>query len=1002
MHQFLIYLKLIFPRKRFFTLMLLLGFSTLMVAQTTISGKVTSDDNTEGLPGVNVVVKGTATGTITDQFGVYEISNLGEDAVLVFSFIGYGEQEIAIAGKNTIDVHLKSVENILNEVVVLGYSEKSKTEISSAVSSLDMEEIDKVTVNNVEDMLVGKVAGVQVQSASGQPGEAAQIRIRGVGSAFSPQSPLIVVDGIIGASYNPSDIESVSILRDAAATGLYGSQAAAGVIVIKTRSGSTEKPVFTAKVLRGIKQASVGNYQVMNADELWEYHKSVFDPNVFNSLRPSSLRKQDYDWIANSFSQADVQRYYLSASAKKDKFSYFISGDYFDDEGTALGSDYKRLTLNTKISYQMTERLKITTRVFGQTFNASYPHWTFTESPFRMMPWDNPFDAEGNAVKDIGDWYSNVPNNIFHSSEYNNYTGEGSSFEGDLWLDFQIFDWLSLSSQNVVGSGYGKYAEVESPLSLEGGPVSGRIGNSVNFSKSIGTTNLLRFSHNFDIHSISGFAGMEAGSYIEEFNIGGSGIGIFPGQEILSAAGTTTASGNKRESRGFSVLSQVNYNFNKKYFATASFRRDGSSKFGPSNRYANFYTAAASWLLSNEDFMAPLKDKIHYLKLRASYGAVGNETFPNNTFYPYFPSYSFIYQYNNNSAAFPVNLGNPSLSWESSFPANVGIDIGLFNRFEINIDAYHTVTKNLLFQDPTAYSKGFQFQWKNVGSIQNQGIELTLSGDVIRSEDFQWNLGLNLAANQNKMLKLSDKEVDQIQISANDIYQVFREGEVPFAWFMPKWLGVNPDKGDPQWETIEYDENGNETGRGITSSYSEATFQPVGSPFPDFTGGLSTLVAWKGLSLQVTTSFVYGNDIYFATRKEIDNDGANNNVNAIKLADDESRWQQPGDIATHPKAKQGGNKNAHEHSSRYMEDGSYFRIRNATLSYELPYAWVNRIGLEQFKLRISADNLYTLTNFSGMDPDVPLYRSSSYDMPGLSSFKYPISQQYLIGLEIKF
>jgi TonB-linked SusC/RagA family outer membrane protein len=524
----------------------------------------------------------------------------------------------------------------------------------------------------------------------------------------------------------------------------------------------------------------------------------------------------------------------------------------------------------------------------------------------------------------------------------------------------------------------------------------------MSYSTSVGTINLLNFNRTFGVHAVSGLIGMEGGSYFEEFDVGGIGQGILPNQEILSVAGKGIPSGNKRENNSISFMTQVNYNLLKKYFVTASFRRDGNSKFAPENKYGNFYTIAASWLISNEEFLDQIPS-INLLKLRASYGAVGNETFPSNTFYPYFTSYSLIYKYNNQSAAYPDNMGNAFLSWETSYPFNIGVDYGMFDRFEINVDLYNTVTKDLLFQDPTAYSKGFKFQWKNVGEIRNRGIEFSAQGDVIRNSTLIWNLNFNIGANKNTLLKLSDKDINQIELNANDIYQVLMVDNEAFLWYMPKWLGVDPDNGDPLWENIIYDETtGEETGREATNSYSAADFQPVGSPFPDFQGGFGTLVSWKGLSLTASFNYVYGNDIYNATRKEIDNDGANNNVVAMKLKEGWSRWENPGDNATHPLPVLGGNKNAYEHSSRFLEDGSYLRLRNIKLSYSLPRNWVTRILLNEVVVSLSADNLFTLTQYSGMDPDVPLYRTSTWNLPGLSYFKYPISKQFLAGIEINF
>jgi TonB-linked SusC/RagA family outer membrane protein len=995
-------MKYKFPK--LLTLLMLFFFcANDIMAQWNISGVVTSSD--EGLPliGVNVLMKGETRGAVTDHNGYYLINVNSRTDTLVFSYMGYESQELPAGNSSILNITLKPEVRELEEIVVMAYTEKARTEISSSVISLSADKINDVTVSSIEDMLIGKAAGVLIENATGQPGEAAQMRIRGVGSAFSPQTPLIVVDGIIGGNYNPNDIESVTILKDAGATGLYGSKAASGVLIITTKKGKKGKTEFTVRADRGIKYAETGKFETMNGNELWQYHKLVFDPAVFSAVRPSYLKTLNYDWIGNSFTPAGIGDYFISASGGRDKISFYVSADFLDEDGTAIGSDFKRINLNSRFTMELTDRIKLSTKITGSGSRSSSPHWTYTEMPFRMIPWDNPFDSLGNPIRNVSSWYSNTSSNIFHSSQYNSYGGSGAGAGADAQLDIKIFDWLSLSSLNSVGMGYGKYEEVESPLTAEGSSSNGIVRNYLNYSRSFGTINLLKFNKTFGVHAISGLAGVEGGTYFEEFDVGGIGQGIFPNQDILSVAGTGIPSGNKRESRSISYMTQINYNLMSRYFFTASFRRDGSSKFAPENKYGNFYSFAASWLISNEEFLYNAVPQINLLKLRASYGAVGNETFPDNTLYPYFTSYSFIYKYNNQSAAFPANLGNAFLSWETSYPFNIGMDFGMYSRFEINIDLYNTITKDLLFQDPTAYSKGFKFQWKNVGEIQNKGIEFAAAGDIIRSSSLTWNIYFNIGANKNTLLKLSDKQINQIELNANDIYQVLMEDKEAFLWYMPKWLGVDPANGDPLWEHIIYDENtGEETGRVATNKYSEADFQPVGSPFPDFSGGFGTVVSWKGLSLSAAFNYVYGNEIYNATRKEIDNDGANNNIAAMKLQDGWSRWAKPGDIATHPLPVLGGNHNSYEHSSRFLEDGSYLRVRNVKLSYALPGAWVRKILLEGVNINLSADNLYTWTKFSGMDPDVGLYRTSTWNLPGLSYFKYPISRQYVVGIEIKF
>jgi len=970
-------------------------------AQVNISGVVTSSDDQLPLIGVNVFIRGETRGTVTDNNGYYLLRVDSRSDTIVFSYVGYQEQKVVPGINDILNIVLEPEVRQLEELVVMAYTEKSKTEISSSVISLSADQINDVTAANIEDMLIGKAAGVHIESASGQPGEAAQIRIRGVGSAFSPQMPLIVVDGIIGGSYNPNDIESVTILKDAGATGLYGSKAASGVIIITTKQGKKGKTQFNFKAVYGLKTPETGKFEVMNGEELWYYHKQVFDPAVFSSVRPSYLKTLNYDWIENSFTNANIGNYYFSVSGGRDKVTYHISADYLADEGTAINSDFKRINLVSRTTMELTKRVTLETKISGTSSKSLSPYWTYTEMPFRMIPWDYPYDSLGQPIRDVSSWYSNTSSNIFHSSKYNKYGGSGAGAGADVRLDIRIFDWLSFSSLNSVGMGYGKYEEVESPFTVEGASSNGVVRNYLSYSTSFGTINLLKFNRAFGKHAVSGLIGMEGGTYFEEFDVGGFGQGIFPNQDILSVAGKGIPSGNKRENNSISFLTQFNYNLLSKYFVTASFRRDGSSKFAPENKYGNFYTIAASWLLSNEEFLDI--PSLNLLKLRASWGAVGNETFPDNTFYPYFTSYSFLYKYNNQSAAFPDNMGNAFLSWETSYPFNVGIDYGMFNRFEVNIDMYNTITKDLLFQDPTAYSKGFKFQWKNVGEIRNRGIELSAQGDVIKTSTLLWNVQLNIGTNKNTLLKLSDKDVNQIELNANDIYQVLMVDKEAFMWYMPKWLGVDPDNGDPLWENIIYDENtGEEIDRVATNSYSEADFQPVGSPFPDFNGGFGTLLSWKGLRFNASFNYVYGNEIYNATRKEIDNDGANNNLVAMKLKKDWSRWENPGDNATHPKPTLGGNKNSYENSSRFLEDGSYLRLRNIKLSYSLPKNWISKILMNEVIVSLSADNLFTWTNYSGMDPDVPLYRTSTWNLPGLSYFKYPISKQYLVGVEINF
>jgi len=974
--------------------------------QVDVSGTITSADDNNPLPGTTILESGTTNGVVTNVDGNFTITVADQNAVLLITYVGYLKQEITVGVQTTISVALEQDYMNMEEVVVTAYSTKSRTEISSSVVSLKADEINQVTVNSVNDMLIGKVAGVQVQTASGQPGDASDIRIRGVGSVFSPQTPLVVVDGIIGGSYNVNDIESVTVLKDAGATGLYGSAAAAGVILITTKSGKPGQSKITVQLKRGVKTPEFGNYQMMNTPQLYEYHESLYSPALFPIARPDSLLNYDYDWLNNTYSQSNITTVNLSALGGSETTNYYLAVDYMDDEGTLRGTAYERLSMRSNIKYKLNDRLDIGTNFVFNWDQGAYAHWNMSEGSYRLQPWDLPTDANGEIIYDVqeANWLSNLVSNPYHSEQYNRLASHSLDGTANLTLGIRITDWLKIDSWTSLGMGYGKSETIYSPSSFEGATDNGRIANDIFLDRSLGNTTLLKFNKNFGKHGIDGLLGFELGSYHSEREIGGEAVGFLNGQEVMGVAGAQEApSGTIVESRAVSLLTQVNYNYSKKYFATVSFRRDGNSKFAPSYKYANFFTGAASWLLSNEDFLENV-EWIHYLKLRTSYGAVGNSTFPDGSYYPYFPSFTAAGVYNGQPSYFPEVPGNYDLTWETSHPFNLGIDFGFLNRVELNIDFYDTKTSDLLFQNPLPASKGYGFQWANVGEIQNTGVELAVNALAIRKEDFSWTINFNISANTNKLLALSDKEsVSEMVITRGDVSQILTVGGGAFDWYMPKWLGVDPDNGEPLWEDIIYDENGNEIDRVATNIYTDAAmdYQNMGSPFPEFAGGFGTVLAYKGFSLNASFSYSVGNKIYHSSRQESDNDGENVSVNSLVLQDGWSRWVNPGDIATHPEPVYGGNLNSNKYSSRYLEDGSYLRIRNITLSYDLPLKLAQKIKMQHLRLFISADNLVTWTNYSGADPDVPLYMGA-WSLPGTQAFKYPINKQFLLGLEFSF
>ena len=991
---------------RWLLLLVSIVFAMQVNGQVDLSGIVLSQPDNSPLPGATIMEKGTQNGVVTDLDGHFNITVTNNDAIIIVSYVGFLKEEIAVNGQTSINITLSEDYLNLEEVIVTAYSQKSKTEISSSVVSLNAKDIDQVTVNSVEDMLIGKVAGVQVQSETGQPGSTSDIRIRGVGSVFSPQKPLIVVDGIIGGSYNPDDIESVSVLKDAGATGLYGSAAAAGVILIQTKSGKVGKSEIVAKIRTGIKSPVFGNYEMMNTQELYSYHESFFSPALFPTARPASLLNNEFDWINNTYEPSNITVVNVAASGATEKTNYYLSVDYMDDGGTLKGTDYNRFSFRSNIKYQLNNWLNIGTNITFNHSKSTFADWNMSEGVFRLQPWDLPTYPNGEMVYDVIDagWLSNVTHNPYHSAQYNKEGGYDLDATANLILGIKIVDWLKIDSWTSLATGYGKYEFIYSPRSYEGSVDGGRIGNNIYLNKSVSNTTLLKFNWEKGKHGIDGLIGTEVGSYKSELDLGGEAVGFLHGQVIMGVAGSQVKpSGTIVESNYVSLLSQLNYNYSKKYFATLSYRRDGNSRFAPNNKYAPFFTFSASWLISNEGFMEQL-EIIHYLKLRASYGSVGNSTFPGDSYYPYFPSFTAGGVYNGSSFYFPDVPGNYNLSWEKSTPLNIGLDIGFINRIELNLDYYDNKTKDLLFMNPLPSSQGYEFQWANVGEIRNTGFEMGINAIAIKTKDITWSLDLNFATNKNKMLALSDKEsVTEMVISRGNPTQILTVDGGAFDWYMPKWLGVDPDNGQPLWEDIIYDDAGNEIDRVPTSVYTDAAedYQKMGSPFPDFAGGFGTNLAYKNISLNVAFVYSYGNEIYHSNRQELDNDGENISVNAMKLQDGWSRWVNPGDDATHPESVYGGNMNSNKYSSRYLEDGSYLRLRNITLAYDLPAIYAQKIKLHGLRVTFSIDNLITWTKYSGADPDVPLYLGA-YNLPGTQYFKYPISKQFLFGLEVSF
>ncbi len=957
---------------------------SLIAQDVSVSGKVT-DSAGDALPGVNVLIDESGSGTITNNEGEYQLE-APSDGTLVFSYVGFEQQRIAINGSNTIDVVLQESTAELDDLVVMGYSERGLREISSSVASIDAEDLQDVTTSNTTSLLQGKASGVYMSSTSGSPGSTPEVRIRGAGSITAGSDPLYVIDGVIAGSggafdvnmLNPRDVESVTVLKDASATSLYGSRASNGVIVITTKQAKPGTSNIDISTTLGVSNRSNGNFEVMNSAQNYEYHDLMGDPNLDNSWLD-----RDTDWQDLAFDQGVLQEYQVSVSAGNDRTRYYISGNYFNEEGTLISDELERFSGRLNLTHQVNDRFNLITSLSGSyTDNVNNPTGALYQS-YNNLPWDEPYREDGSIrTGNESNWLGRDNSNFLYPLQYNASNSRRHYIAGSVRGEFNIFDWLYVSSTNrATINNYRAESNADRRTSA-GSTNNGELNNSYDYSSSFISSNLIHANRDFGDHSLSGLAGFEyQRSYSDGIN--GTGIGIEPNLEILNVtAEPLTIGGYKYESEFFSALSQLEYNYRDTYFGTISYRLDGSSRFGVDNRYGNFYSIGGSWLVSNEEFINNF-EAIDLLRIRGSYGTSGNAGIGN---YEHFGLYSYTVQYAGNPGAVPTRIANPELTWEIAKQANIGIDLEIFERIEFSTDIYQQTNDDLLLAVVLPATAGFSSRTENVGSVRNRGFEFELTTQNILG-DFNWTTDFNISFNNNEVINLHEGE----DILAGN--QRIMEGYDKNTWYMRKWMGVDPETGAPLWEVLTRDDDGDVVDRDVTNNYSEATQQPVGTATPDFSGGIRNRFSYKGLSLNTFFTFTYGNDVYHSARQLFDSDGAYPGYNQMVLKDDWSRWQQSGDDATHPRAVYGGNQNSNSPSSRYLEDGSYLRLQNISLSYNLSPDVLSQFGFRTLRVFASGDNLVTFTGFSGMDPEAGVES-------GTAGTKYPISRKLLFGIEV--
>jgi len=991
-------------------------------AQFTATGKVT-DDAGEPLVGATILVKGTTTGGVTDFDGNYSIAMPSNEGVLVLSYTGFQTTEIPVSSTSpSKDITLEVGQNVFDEVVVVGYGATRKEALTGAVSTIDAAQLEQVPFASLEGTLQGNVAGLQSVSGNGQPGANSSIRIRGQGSFSASSEPLYVIDGIpviSGSlsnntetsnpltSINPNDVQSVTVLKDASATAIYGARGANGVILITTKGGRSGKAkvelrtslgsndwaVNDSKRLRGLTSQEYTELYIEGYQNIGQDITTIVDR--FNGQFPGAV---DFDaqgniqninienqWIEELSRTGLQQSYDLAVSGGSDKVTYYASGSYFDQEAPIIGSDLNRYSGRVNLNVKALKWLEI-----QNNLNVSRVQQNGMNDATR---WANPM-YNGYLLAPViparneeGQFYDG------HKSFFmggNNPIGSLSGDDTQQWTQTRILENLS-ATVKFTDKFFFKSAWAFDLLNYDefyfrnarygdGRNANGIGAESIRRQLSWIGTQTLNYSTTIgDAHNIGGLVGYEANKTDRRSIFATAENYPDPSLRTLASAATpTTASSNLTEWSFESLFGQINYNYNYRYYLSASLRRDGSSRFGTENRYGTFWSVGASWRISEEGFMAGNK-VVQDLKLRTSYGITGNAGIGN---YDAVPTFTFAgVDYDGNPGGAPGQIGNIELTWEQATNFNVGLDFGLFNRLTGTLEYFQRDNDDLLLDLPVSRTTGFTEITQNFGAMRNSGIELTLNAMIIDKPDFNWSVGGNISFLKNEITRLDEEFIAGTKQRS--------EGSDFQTYFLFGYAGVNPDNGDPLFYT-------DETEAETTSSISEATRYVNGkTATPSSFGGFNTSLGFKGLTLDAQIVFSFDNWIYDNTGWVLQGDGRFTPRSQTNLV--LNRWQNPGDVTDVPRFawgnRSGGNT---RNSTRYLFDGSYMRLRNVTLAYTLPTSLVEGLGLANVRTYIRGINLFTWTK------DKDLYLDPEAEFSGVVNSPVPNLKNLSFGIDVTF
>ena len=981
---------------------------------------VVKDVMGEPLIGANVVEKGRGTnGVITDFNGKFTLE-VDESASLVVSYIGYLAQDIPTKGKGDFHIILKEDTNTLDEVVVTGYGDFKKATYTGSASVLTTEKLEALPVVSVGQMIESNIPGISVVAGtSSQPGAKTTLRVRGVASMNASTEPLYVLDGVPIPSYdlsnftsmseaggmgfietlNPADIESITVLKDAASASLYGAKGANGVVLITTKKGKEGKLRVNMAAKYGITDFAYTYRPLMGGEERRELiHEGLVNFQLDKGVSEQEAQQyadanidqyakrlpQGYsDWESALFKTGYQQDYNLSASAGNQNSSFIGSLGYTKQTGVSLNSEMERFTGRVDASNKYKKVEFGMNASFSWTKNVHLPEGKFYGSAIyaskvNLTPSTPIYNEDGTYASG---YRENNGYNPILEAEVNDYYARTVRAMGTAKIAYNVWDNLKISSVFTVDYSLTKDFFFQSPDGRDGATYQGRGRMQMTDRMRYTSQNNLTYSKTFGKHSVSAVAAFEVMKYdYEDLYAAKKTYGQDINTSLGNAADPIDADQKLQEDALMSYVASVNYSYDDKYYASFSFRRDGSSRLSPDTRWGNFWSLSASWRLSQEKFMQSLKSVLSDLKLRASYGVNGNLP---SSYYGYQSTYTTGAFYNGKPSPWESTLGNEELTWEKNYALNLGLDIGLFSRVNVSLDWYTRTTKDLLMSKQLNSISGFSSLLTNVGQMRNTGVELEVRSNNIKTKDFSWTTAFNLSHNKNKILKLAD-----LPWFVDGRY-VRKEGYPFNTIYLREYAGVDPETGSALYYDNQQDENGNYTKNKVTDP-GQASPIPLKDITPTISGGFMNTFNYKFIDLSFNLSYSFGGYSYDNASYILQDDGYS--VISNKSTEQRRRWQKPGDITDVPRFVYGNKKGGNYNSSRAIHSTDHIRLKSLILGLNAPKAWLQKLGIGNARIYFSGTNLLTWAAYDQYDPE----------MSGVVGFYTPPLKTYAFGLELKF